>query len=205
MPGPRLTPEQQALALTCLGLAWERAIYWQDRAGKHGDIADVTGAAMEGLCDAAARFDPGRGQPFPCYASMRIDGTIMDALRRLNNPQCRSLSPEDMPRVVRLDMPPGESTTGTLAETLTDACDPFEAVDSHDGFEAVIAHVNGVHREILKLLYLDPSCGSFRRVGKRLNRSESWAWTRYQEAIRAIRSKINTRGETEDERVPGEG
>jgi RNA polymerase sigma factor for flagellar operon FliA len=44
---------------------------------------DVDGPAMVGLCEAAARFDRTRAEPFVAFAERRIRGAILDELRRL--------------------------------------------------------------------------------------------------------------------------
>ena len=46
------------------------------------DHDDLHGAALVGLCQAAQRFDPARKVPFAAYASTRIKGAVLDALRQ---------------------------------------------------------------------------------------------------------------------------
>jgi RNA polymerase sigma factor for flagellar operon FliA len=43
---------------------------------------DLVQSGMEGLLDAATRFDDGRGAKFSTYAAIRIRGSMMDELRR---------------------------------------------------------------------------------------------------------------------------
>jgi RNA polymerase sigma factor for flagellar operon FliA len=43
---------------------------------------DIDGLGMLGLCEAAARYDVERGEPFVAFASQRIRGAVIDALRR---------------------------------------------------------------------------------------------------------------------------
>lgn len=43
---------------------------------------DLLSAGHEGLLDAARRFEPHRGVPFRGYASIRIRGAMLDAVRR---------------------------------------------------------------------------------------------------------------------------
>ncbi len=47
------------------------------------DPEDIEGPAMVGLCEAAARFDRTRPEPFIAFAEQRIRGAILDELRRL--------------------------------------------------------------------------------------------------------------------------
>jgi len=44
---------------------------------------DIEALARLGLCEAASRFDPARGEPFVAFAERRIRGAVMDAVRRL--------------------------------------------------------------------------------------------------------------------------
>lgn len=43
---------------------------------------EVVAAGREGLLDAAMRFDPTRGVPFRAYANIRIQGAIIDSIRK---------------------------------------------------------------------------------------------------------------------------
>lgn len=48
---------------------------------RHVDRAELWSAGALGLVDAARRYDPTTGTPFPRYASIRIRGAIIDANR----------------------------------------------------------------------------------------------------------------------------
>ena len=48
---------------------------------RHVDREELARAGMLGLVEAAARFDPGRGR-FPSFAGRRIEGAILDEVRR---------------------------------------------------------------------------------------------------------------------------
>ncbi|MEO8554145.1 MAG: sigma-70 family RNA polymerase sigma factor, partial [Kofleriaceae bacterium] len=45
-------------------------------------LDDVIGPAMVGLCEAAARFDWSRAEPFLAFATQRIRGAVLDEVRR---------------------------------------------------------------------------------------------------------------------------
>ena len=47
------------------------------------DPDDIDSCAMVGLCEAAARFDRTRMEPFVAFAEQRIRGAILDEIRRL--------------------------------------------------------------------------------------------------------------------------
>jgi RNA polymerase sigma factor for flagellar operon FliA len=45
-------------------------------------LDELIAAGQEGLFDAARRFDPDRGIPFRAYANYRVEGAIIDTVRR---------------------------------------------------------------------------------------------------------------------------
>jgi RNA polymerase sigma factor for flagellar operon FliA len=47
-------------------------------------FGDLVGAGNLGLVEAARRFNPAKGAPFPAFAKHRIRGAITDSLRRLD-------------------------------------------------------------------------------------------------------------------------
>jgi len=49
-----------------------------------GHVLDVEAVARLGLCEAAARFDRHRPEPFAPYAARRIRGAVLDEVRRLS-------------------------------------------------------------------------------------------------------------------------
>lgn len=49
--------------------------------GRPEEVDDCVGAALEGLTEAGARFDPSRGVTFQAFARHRVRGAIVDALR----------------------------------------------------------------------------------------------------------------------------
>src|SRR4051795_587109 len=59
---------------------------------RHADIDELVQAGMLGLVEAARRFDPARGVPFEAWASLRIRGAVLDAVRSLDAAP-RSLRP----------------------------------------------------------------------------------------------------------------
>ena len=51
---------------------------------RHIELSDLIQAGIMGLSDAASRFDPAKEVAFPSYAKHRIQGSILDELRRAN-------------------------------------------------------------------------------------------------------------------------
>lgn len=48
------------------------------------DSDDLVGYGVLGLIDAVDKFDPGKNVKFETYASLRIRGAILDAIRKLD-------------------------------------------------------------------------------------------------------------------------
>ena len=48
------------------------------------DIEEIYAAGLQGLIEAAGRYDAGRGVPFSAYARRRIKGAMIDGLRSLD-------------------------------------------------------------------------------------------------------------------------
>ena len=44
-------------------------------------VDELIGAGVEGLADAAQRYRPEKGVPFPAYASLRVKGAMLDFVR----------------------------------------------------------------------------------------------------------------------------
>ncbi|PWU05329.1 MAG: hypothetical protein C5B51_14685 [Terriglobia bacterium] len=72
------------------------------------DLDDLVGAGNLGLLQAARKFDPARGIPFPAYARHRIRGAIADYLRGLDR----------LPRQVRAQHNTAERAVSALATKL---------------------------------------------------------------------------------------
>ncbi len=51
---------------------------------RHIELSSLIYAGMQGLNDAASRFDPSKEVVFPSYAKHRIQGSILDGLRQAN-------------------------------------------------------------------------------------------------------------------------
>lgn len=79
-----LSDEQRALVEANIGLAgWAvRHVGGNPSHYLSGGRDDLYSAALEALCRAALRFDPGRGVTFAAYAAQRLRGAVLDELRR---------------------------------------------------------------------------------------------------------------------------
>ena len=52
------------------------------RLPRHVDVEDLVNIGMLGLIDAVDRFEPGRAQSFSAYARIRVQGAIVDEMRK---------------------------------------------------------------------------------------------------------------------------
>lgn len=60
------------------------AVRMSTRIPTHIEVDDLFGYGIIGLIDAVDKFDPTRGVPFKTYANGRINGAIIDSLRRMD-------------------------------------------------------------------------------------------------------------------------
>lgn len=72
---PPLSPQQQALALSCLNLARKLAMRYARTLGAD----EAVSVAHWALSTAAARYDPARGVKFTTYAGQRVKGYLRAA------------------------------------------------------------------------------------------------------------------------------
>lgn len=115
---------------------------------RHADREELAQAATLGLVEAAHRFDGSRGVPFERWASLRIRGAIVDAVRALDfAPRTLRSAARDV-EVARTDLEAKLGRTPTLAETA-----------EHVGVSvAELSQLQGrVHRSLV--LSLDAPCG----------------------------------------------
>lgn len=52
------------------------------RLGHHVEFDELISAGHEGLLEAARRFEPDNGTPFRAYARFRVEGAMLDSVRR---------------------------------------------------------------------------------------------------------------------------
>jgi RNA polymerase sigma factor for flagellar operon FliA len=68
-----------------LDLAKKAASMIYPRVRDHVEFAELVAYANAGLAEAAQRFDPDRGASFQTFAWYRVQGSIIDGLRRASN------------------------------------------------------------------------------------------------------------------------
>lgn len=77
-----MTAEQSALVEEHIWLPYAIVRGWKGRLMPHIDVCDLEGEALLALCVAATRYVPGGPVVFREYARHRIQGAVLDALRR---------------------------------------------------------------------------------------------------------------------------
>ena len=82
----------------------------------HIDMEDIYSVGVAGLISAVQRFDPDKSKSFTAYAAMRIRGTILDELRRI----------DWMPRAVRANAKKLRKTIESLEHGLQRAATAVE-------------------------------------------------------------------------------
>ncbi len=156
-----MTPSQRDLAARPDSLRLARGI-----AGRRARLApwladDIRGAALLGLAEAAARYDPAVG-PFPPFAARRIYGAIADLLRAERPKGHRAAG--------------GGPATGALAAHPPDPADPPEAaVDFADYLHGVTAPLPADQRTAVRAHFTRADCAGTRGLAARLGVGSTWA------------------------------
>jgi RNA polymerase sigma factor for flagellar operon FliA len=81
MPGT-LDDARRSLVEANIGLVEHIATRVVQRYSRISEREELVLVGMLGLVEAASRFEPSRGIPFSTYAGMRIEGSIIDEMRR---------------------------------------------------------------------------------------------------------------------------
>lgn len=115
---------------------------------RHADREELAQAATLGLVEAAHRFDGSRGVPFERWASLRIRGAIVDAVRAL----------DFAPRTLRSAARDVELARTDLQASLGRTPTPAETAERVGITVAELSRLQGrVHRSLV--LSLDAPCG----------------------------------------------
>lgn len=196
----KLTPDQQALAAAHLRYANRIADHFL--LGFQTDSHDVYSAAQLGLCQAAARFDPSLGLSFKTFATRRITGAILDALRAsgVQTRPARSgvqAGPDKptkkRPRTISLFRELGvEPDTGrreTLADVLVDKDCPSDGAirdAEHRDHLDHLASKLGRGGDVLRMYYGDRA-RAMEEIGDELGVSQSWVSLLHTKTISKIK------------------
>lgn len=115
---------------------------------RHVERDELWNAGALGLVEAAERFDPQRGVPFPRFAAVRVRGAIMDATRS------RDWASRGLRRTARAVDAARESAQQRLGRTPSDA-----EVGAELGVEASAVHAHRSAAQQAELLQLEQPLG----------------------------------------------
>lgn len=154
------------------------------------DGEDLASAGLLGLIDAVDRFEPGRGVPFEAYASLRIRGSIIDELRRVDE-RGRGPASELRRRAISLDGLVEEEWQAFLATADTEVDDAFEREDLRHRVQNALDGLPTRQREVLARYYADSL--TLRETGARMGISEARACQLHGRAIANLRRALDVR------------
>lgn len=195
----RLSEEQKQLAAEWHDYAMRIASNYIRVSKTHR--AEIRSAAQLGLCEAASRFDPGRGIKFKTFAGQRISGAIKDELRLLSERPRFAKKDKFYPSTVSLHSPTGKESDGGRPQTPLDVLEDYmttsgedvrdiDHLDQMDKFAETIPDRGGV---ILRLFYGERE-RTMRQLGQILGCSQSRVSQIHTRTIKDIRERPEAYG-----------
>lgn len=152
------------------------------------DRDDVASAAMIGLIAAVDRFDPRRGVPFEAYASLRIRGSVVDELRRVDERGRADRRPEGAELAVSLDLLLEKGThQGPVADD--GFTERFEQEDLKTRIQDALGRLPARQREVIARYYGDEL--TLREAGAKMGVSEARACQIHGRAIQNLRRELS--------------
>jgi hypothetical protein len=149
--------------------------------GRHPRLrADLESAALVGLCQAAAAYDPDLGHEFRTFAKSRLFGAVVDEMRR-STPGYRHRNTAP-PTIVPLDGDP-----------VADGRDPVGwEIEYHDGVGALAGRLGGTtKRAVFLARHTRADCRRWADAGRVAGVKTARACQAVQEAYRELREKIH--------------
>lgn len=190
----KLTPEQQQLVEE----HWEYAKKITLGFAKHQEhwAEDLYGAAAEGLCSAASRFDVHLGVTFKTYLVPRVRGAIQDYLRIEQRKgfvpvprEAGTINLQSLDRNLVRDQYYTEAAALTLGEQIIARTPPPDARLLHNEEARKLSGLGGVMGRAqiaIHALLTDPECPTMERAGRRAGISES----RVSQAVLQVRAAL---------------
>lgn len=174
-----------------MAAAMGRAMARERGLGRLAD--DLADAAVWGLVQAAASYDPGRGASFRTHAVARIRGEVLDEIRRIAGggiagwaSRVRGVAP-----VASIDEPArgkGGRPAPGLAATIPDEAPPvgWEA-EQEEEIEALARRLDRRHGDVVRLLYLRADTATMAGAAAALGRSRTLVCELHGEAVAELR------------------
>jgi len=161
--------------------------------GTVAGVDDLESAALIGLIDAVDRYEPDRGVPFEGYATLRIRGSVLDEVRRVDDvgradrrrQRAAAAKGDDASVVatVSLDELLDRGYAGGTSDDELD--DRYEAEDLRGRVQSALTCLPPRQREVLARYYGDAL--TLRQAGLRMGISEARACQLHGRAIQNLR------------------
>jgi RNA polymerase sigma factor for flagellar operon FliA len=186
----RLSPHRDHLAAHLvarhLALARRAAGRFYPRVRGLVGFDELCALANAGLAEAAERYDPARGATFATFAWYRIQGAIVDGLRRASQRRATPAAPT--PRMVSLD-----TLRDRGFDAAGDAPGPGDDLDRARWtarLRAAIAQLPDRPRALVTRHYFEGK--SLLEAGAELGVSKSWASRLHSQAVDRLRALMET-------------
>lgn len=163
----------------------------------HVDVEDLIQYGWFGLNDAREKFDPERGIKFETYATPRIRGAMLDALRDLDwAPRLARSRGDIIPAITSLnrsrstgDWRVEKGNSREDAWDLPDRRPPSEpTIEDRDAFDRCLAFLHGDMKKVILLNFRQDK--NLREIGEILDLSESRISQIRARALRILRANI---------------
>lgn len=169
------------------------------RAAPHFLQDELVSFGHEGLLAAARRFDPARGVPFLAWATRRVRGAMLDAVRARGGVSRRErLRSGDVAQAPMGSAPdPAESPENDAAQDLAadlDASSPetrLAEAQLHGAMRTSVASLPPLERKMLERMYFDDAPMTV--VSTELGVSLSWASRLHARGVAKVRRELRRR------------
>lgn len=137
---------------------------------RRAELADLIGYGLEGLIQAANRFDPSRGNQFSTFAYYRIRGAIIDGVKSIAVIPTRGCPDE----IIDWDRP-------LVDDQVSDA-------EIARKIRRAVNSLPMTQRAIIYRHYFEGE--TLAAAGRRIGVSKSWASRQHGRALHALRTKL---------------
>jgi len=153
------------------------------------DYEDMASAGMFGLIDAIDKFDYEKGIKFETYASIRIKGSVLDSLRRLDwVPRTLRQKKEPVMALVSYDDPNIQGEESLLPDESVTPEDAVEQKETNEILASAVSHLNERERRVIGLYYYEDM--TLKEISGLMGVSESRISQIHTKAVKKLRVKL---------------
>jgi RNA polymerase sigma factor FliA len=152
----------------------------------HVEIEDLEGHGMEGLVQAAARFDRRRGASFATFAAYRIRGAMYDAVRALGRYSRREVA--EHRAAAALTAQPLPSDPDAVAGDAPPADEIAAARERRRQLHDAVARLPGQESQVIRKVYFEDKM--LTDAGAELGLSKSWSSRLHARAVDRLREML---------------